>query len=786
MAVHPPFCGLYSEMTRIQPVETNQQGGVFVNGMNGPMTHHPLTVPLVTAPLPQPAEEGKPDYHAIYNAFRRRWFLALSLGLLFGVPAAIAAWILAPAPYIGFAELRLHSLNSNEFPGSKGTNAVADFNIWKEVVKKRATHPEVLMAVLADREAFNTRMLREEAPHEVSWLEENLVVKFEGTEYLRLHLEGEDPHEVTAIVKAISKALEFDVNEELKTQRTKKLKAYNEERTKVNLNKTNKTSELEGLREKFNIDPALIARQQLFLSQQEQRFLELERRDREFELQLELDLSEKNRESTPSVENLSKTLIDPQVAAHPDYQEACEQVFKNTEPLEIQKKHVENVKKELSENHPQIVAAVKKLEELQKVYDEKVENLKNAEAAVRAELLKQSSLTPESGNDRQAWITKNRESIRKLQERNKAELEKARQQNLEQQKDLDLYAIQAADLTEDIKEVEKKLDLIDSEISQLQFDNTNSPDLITISREAEVPHLRSLKKKAMLSGASGLGIFAFFVAGIVFFEHRTQRIASMHQISEQLKLPVMGAVPLLPTSATRNNTAKRQAKNAIWYSALTEAVDSIRTLLIRGSQMDSLKTLMISSAVGGEGKTTMASHLATSLARGGRKILLIDCDLRRPCVHRAFDLPSSDGVCEILRGEASLSDCIQHLESPSGLSILPAGKVNQQVLKALAMHSLDELLDSLKPQYDFIIVDSSPLLPVTDALLVAQHVDGVILSIRRDVSRVGKVVMACQKLSMLGVPLLGAVTIGLQEKGEYPSKYGHNYYTYGYGQQPVQ
>ena len=151
-------------------------------------------------------------------------------------------------------------------------------------------------------------------------------------------------------------------------------------------------------------------------------------------------------------------------------------------------------------------------------------------------------------------------------------------------------------------------------------------------------------------------------------------------------------------------------------------------------------------------------------------------------MHRAFDLPPGQGVCEVLRGEAKLEDCIQELNSPAGLSVLPAGKINQQVLRLLALDSLDEMLKPLKHEYDFIIIDSSPLLPVTDGLLVAQHVDGVILSIRRDVSRMGKVVMACQKLSMLGIPLLGAVTIGLQEENHYYPKSGYKHYGYGQGQ----
>ncbi len=123
----------------------------------------------------------------------------------------------------------------------------------------------------------------------------------------------------------------------------------------------------------------------------------------------------------------------------------------------------------------------------------------------------------------------------------------------------------------------------------------------------------------MFSGVAGFGLFGVFVAGIVFLEYRTQRIASITQVSDKLNLRVMGTVPLLPRSISNGNSAKKKAKNALWYSALTEAVDSTRTLLLRGSQIESLKTVMIASAVGGEGKTTMASHLATSLRVGAAR-----------------------------------------------------------------------------------------------------------------------------------------------------------------------
>jgi capsular exopolysaccharide synthesis family protein len=212
---------------------------------------------------------------------------------------------------------------------------------------------------------------------------------------------------------------------------------------------------------------------------------------------------------------------------------------------------------------------------------------------------------------------------------------------------------------------------------------------------------------------------------------------------------------------------------------LTESVDATRTLLLRHAHVNSTKIVMIASATGGEGKTTLSCHLATSLARAGREVLLIDGDIRRPSVHRVFDLKSKPGFCEVLTGKVELPDAL-HQVSPAGLTVLTAGRVDADALRVLAQDKLGQMLDVARNQFDFVILDTSPILPVTDALLMAQFMDGVLFSIRRDVSRAAKVAAAVQRVSMLGVNILGAVAIGLDE-GPAKSRYSYYHYGYGYG-----
>ena len=169
---------------------------------------------------------------------------------------------------------------------------------------------------------------------------------------------------------------------------------------------------------------------------------------------------------------------------------------------------------------------------------------------------------------------------------------------------------------------------------------------------------------------------------------------------------------------------------------------------------------MVASAVSGEGKTSLASHLAASLARGGRRTLLVDGDLRNPAVHQLFGLSAGPGFAELLRGEVEPVQVVQNTPLEN-LSVLAAGAADRRALQALAQDGVVRtVFDELKEQYDFLIVDVSPVLPVADALLIGEHADAVLLSVLRNVSRLPAVHAAQQRLAALGIRVLGAVVIG--------------------------
>jgi capsular exopolysaccharide synthesis family protein len=253
-----------------------------------------------------------------------------------------------------------------------------------------------------------------------------------------------------------------------------------------------------------------------------------------------------------------------------------------------------------------------------------------------------------------------------------------------------------------------------------------------------------------LAVAVALGLAVF---GVGFMEYRTRRLASAADVTKHVGLNVIGALPFCRGKRAHNRTAQQQLK---------EAVDSARTLLLHASTAEGIKVVQVVSSVSGEGKTSLACHLASSLARAGRRTLLLDADLRKPNVHSVFGMQQGPGISEVLRGECPAETAIQETRLP-GLHVLCAGRLDDRALSAVAQTGLASLLTQLREQYDFVVVDSSPVLPVPDALMIAQHTDGVLFAVMEDVTRLHHLASAVERLSRVGSQLLGAVVNGSRE-----------------------
>jgi len=330
---------------------------------------------------------------------------------------------------------------------------------------------------------------------------------------------------------------------------------------------------------------------------------------------------------------------------------------------------------------------------------------------------------------------------------------------------------QANNLMKELEPQRAALNSVENQRVQLQIEK-DMDARVTLIEPPFVQMNLNVKQKTLLAvGAAFVG-FGLVLVVIGFLEWRTRRIDGVDQVVTELGMRVIGTVPSFPNKASLK--AAELAGNANWRFVLNESINSTRTMLLHTARSQSMQVVMVTSATQGEGKTSLASQLGTSMATAGMRTLIVDCDLRNPSIHKLFDLTLQMGVSEVLCQEVDASDAVQPTAVPN-LWVIPAGQCSTRVISALAQgHALESLFNRLRGQFDFIIVDSCPVLPVADALLIGQYVDGVVFSIMQDISQLPKVLVASEKLQQLNVPLLGAVVNNVSGGSAYYA-YGYNY-----------
>jgi receptor protein-tyrosine kinase len=237
-------------------------------------------------------------------------------------------------------------------------------------------------------------------------------------------------------------------------------------------------------------------------------------------------------------------------------------------------------------------------------------------------------------------------------------------------------------------------------------------------------------------------------------------------------VPVLGLVPVV--------TGWRAKQDAYLISVaepnspVAEAYRALRTAIQFLALDHPMGTLQVTSANPREGKTTTLSNLAIALASTGQRVLVICCDLRRPRVHEFFGLDNDIGFTSALLGKVPLAGAIQPVPGQPTLSLLASGPLPPNPSELLASHRTAEVLATLRDSYDIVLLDSPPILPVTDALVLSGHVDATLLvaiagtTTRKEASR------AVELLRQVEAPLVGAVLNGVDKEGS--DRYGYEYY----------
>jgi capsular exopolysaccharide synthesis family protein len=716
----------------------------------------------ITIPGEQPAGSEGPgiDQRALLGALRRQWFPAVSLGLILGLIAAGIAWAVVPITYTAYSELLVRSVPSKLIFDMQESRT--QFEVYRQTQSRMVKSPFVLNAALRNPEIARMSILRDE-PFPFEWLEKNVQVTNPATEFLRVSLAGGDPKEVAKIVNAITTEYLNEVVNSENNARTKRISELDKAHHDMSEQLRTRRATLKKLVTNLQTGDAaaLSEKQKMMIELHSQ--LRRERAQKHFDLmsaRIRLVALEDGKAPDDDLE-IPEPVIEAQLALHDDVKSAEADIKRKQKMLGEHEKT--SLKTKDGKEHPRMAGVRRDVEVAEN-------SLQLAKTRLRPQIVEKIRAETRGRSQMSAATLKS--TIRELELTLKELDNELEKQKVEVQQ-TGTWSLEVETLREDIAQATSIDQRLTEETERLKIE-THAEQRVLLYREAEVPNAPDNQKRFKIVGASGFGTMALIFCGIVWFDVRSRRINSLDEVATGLRLPILGSLPTVPRHATNGNSRTAIAKADIWQGSLMESIDSARVMLLRRAELENAKVAMVVSAMMSEGKTTLSCHLATSLARAGHRTLLVDTDIRRPTVHRVFDMPCEPGMCEVLRGEVPLADAI--VPTPQdGLFMLPAGRLTQEALRELAQDALNPIMTRLREDYDFVIVDSSPILPVTDSLLVSQYVDGVIFSIRRDVSQYPKVATACQRLAMIGIPLWGAVVIGLDQ-----TSYGYRYaYQYG-------
>lgn len=313
----------------------------------------------------------------------------------------------------------------------------------------------------------------------------------------------------------------------------------------------------------------------------------------------------------------------------------------------------------------------------------------------------------------------------------------------------------------------------------------STPNVVQV--EQAMPARDPVGPNVMVNMALG-GIFGLLLAGGFAFasEYMDDTLRSPEEVSEILQLPVLGYIGDMDKPHLRDDK-KRNLPYVLAQprSPVTEAFRSLRANLEFTGLDHPIKTLLITSSTLSEGKTTIATNLAVVMSQLGRRVILIDADLRRPRVHRALGISNVMGLSDVLRNHATIKDVAQPWGN-SNLVVITSGSLPPNPAEVLSSNRMQEVLEELKTLADMVIIDSPPSL-LADSSVLSARADGVLLVIQANKTQLNAAMTMIEQLKRVGARVVGVALNRINSRDSY-YYYGDlkNYTSYAYDVEKTQ
>ncbi|MEX2113455.1 MAG: polysaccharide biosynthesis tyrosine autokinase [Pirellulales bacterium] len=717
----------------------NQQHGVPAVGWS----YGPPQRPEILSANPNPFD--------LMHAMRRRWPLAVGIGSAVGLTAALLVWFLVPVKYEAFALLRVA-----EKPGGvldKSRDARDVFDLFKRTQAQYVVSGPVVRKTIREPSIARLATIKDHDDDPESWLSDQIMVDYPNdAELMRVAIKTEYKDESIKLVDMIVKMYLDEVVHNTQLERfaqedklKEKYKTISDEYSRKNeqlfkseqVNQVETTAAAQMKRQ--------VAERSLFDSLVQHHTLQREIQATEMEIAIM-----KARESDPEANTVPDVMIEAELRRDPTVSNLTN--MKSTYTTMLARVMTVTV-------NPALSSEVRQLNALINEIDLQIEQYKADARPHVIEMLAAEEALDRRGGMGGTTLTSletKRNHLTDLLTAAKQEIDdksKGFENSQEFSADVETRREELKALRDIMTKLKSQIDLTEVErLAKERIEKLDDAQLDSVSGDA-------IRKYVGVLFAGVLG-FAAVMVGIAFVEFQSRKINGTQQVNDGLGIKVIGELPSVKGRKWRRLKGGRGP--AVLKALMAERIDGTRTALIHATPSNPPRVVMVTSADPHEGKTTTSSQLAASLARAGRRTLLIDADIRNPGVHRVFDMPLEPGLSELLRGEAE-RDAVVHPTRTANLWLLPAGRCDLRSVQSLSTSYLGTNIAALCVQFDYVIIDSGPVLKVADSLLVGQHVDAAILSVLKDSSNLPHVYEACERLRSVGISVLGAVINGVND-----------------------
>jgi Mrp family chromosome partitioning ATPase/capsular polysaccharide biosynthesis protein len=729
----------------------------------------------------------------VLTYLRLHWMMILFCGTFLGAGLAYAAWTLLPSKYESYALLQVASTPSGIGEGGDPHRGKTAFATYVKTAAQLIKSQFVLNAALNDlQKQYGGLATLKEQGEPIKFLDEKLVVSYsEGSEIIRISMEGNNPDDVRKIVDAVKDAYFREVVEKEVQQKTSllakvgavklqledlmKLKGIPVPGLPAPVLASNTPSERPaekpvapltlsgaaqgpdaGLIPAVALTPAVpvaAAAQVVAESDTVKRakFQSLVQRTIQYETELtelpstikqrqaEVDFLEKQvnglRHGPPAPESLAAADKDPEVM---HLKKDAEKEWKNY-----------NFKRSVSQNPDSaevrhLLAAAKKADDaheklrLQKAHDAE-QIRRNGQGKDLIEQYKQAMRAMQAARERQRVARVLLQGVQKelslMPPPDAKEKEKGPQVDLQHTEIATLDAMYSRVTAQHIG---------------LDLELKGAISRVTKRQDASTPLQKDTKKQVLGTVFAGLMGFGLIGLGVVAHETRVRKVSSLGELRATGPTAVVGVVPWMPDGGTARDPAKRADVN--------EAIDKLRSYVAQTWLARGATTVAVTSPLGDEGKSFTAFGLASSLAQAGYRTLLIDFDLRNPSLHPYAGVPNGVGVCELLRSETEARHAV--LTLPNGLHFLPAGKWSDEARQAAVGGRLETLLARLREPFDCVVLHGHALLTAAESVEVARRAEVVLLCTLYRETRLPLLKRAAERVAAMEVPYSGVVYLG--------------------------